>query len=384
MTKMPRRPLGRTGMEASIIGLGCEHLEGKDQATVDAVIGAALDHGINIMDIFMPGDVVRERIGRALAGRRNDVLIQGHLGVVNFDGSFRTRDISVCQKGFDALLKYLQTDYIDLGMMFYIETESDFQKAFETPHYDYICSLKKSGVIRAIGASTHNAATALRMVEGGYLDTLMFSINPAFDRMPPEAGLDGYFSPKLAEARDLPMEHTREKLYTTCAAKGVGITAMKSLAAGWLLNANQTPFRHPLTVAQCAHYALTRPGVASVLVGCATPDEVAEACRYPSLSDIQRDYRGVIMGDAGSLSGKCMYCNHCLPCPADLDIAALTNLLDRHRIHTQSLASLENDYAALEHKAGACLQCGQCEQNCPFGVSVMQNMRECATLFEGK
>jgi len=62
----------------------------------------------------------------------------------------------------------------------------------------------------------------------------------------------------------------RNQLYQLCEQKEVAITVMKPLGAGKLLSKEHTPFKKPLTLAQCIHYALSRPGVASVLPGCQT------------------------------------------------------------------------------------------------------------------
>ena len=80
---MEYRRIGRTEMSASVIGLGTEHLDRKPPAVVEETIHAALDMGINMMDLFMPGEEVRRNIGRALAGRREKMLIQGHIGSVD-------------------------------------------------------------------------------------------------------------------------------------------------------------------------------------------------------------------------------------------------------------------------------------------------------------
>jgi predicted aldo/keto reductase-like oxidoreductase len=79
MKDMMYRAIGKTGMAAGVIGLGAEHLDGKPFQTVDEVIGAAMDHGVNMMDLFMPGEAVRSNIGRALKGKRDRMLIQGHI-----------------------------------------------------------------------------------------------------------------------------------------------------------------------------------------------------------------------------------------------------------------------------------------------------------------
>ncbi len=64
------RTLGKTGMEVSAIGLGCEHLDRKPYEQVRETIYEAFDHGVNIMDVFMPGREIREHIAKALGGKR--------------------------------------------------------------------------------------------------------------------------------------------------------------------------------------------------------------------------------------------------------------------------------------------------------------------------
>lgn len=61
---MHYRQLGKTGMSASVVGLGTEHLDNKPYPLVEEVIHAALERGINMMDLFMPGDAVRTHIAK--------------------------------------------------------------------------------------------------------------------------------------------------------------------------------------------------------------------------------------------------------------------------------------------------------------------------------
>lgn len=74
---MEYRQIGKTGEKSSIIGLGCEHLDGKPFEQVQETVDAALENGVNLLDVFMPGDEVRQNIARALGGRRSQVMIRG-------------------------------------------------------------------------------------------------------------------------------------------------------------------------------------------------------------------------------------------------------------------------------------------------------------------
>lgn len=379
------RELGNTGLRVSEIGLGAEHLEGLPSAEVSAVICRALEAGINIIDVFMSEPQVRSHIGAALGSRRRCVVLQGHIGAAWLNGQYtRTRDPALCRTFFEDWLTRLNTDYADIGMLHYIDSEDDFDRVFHGEVLRYALHLKQNGTIRALGMSSHNPAVARKAVETGVLDVLLFSINPAYDLMPADAALDALFAPESYQAPELHgIDPARALLYQTCLSRGVGITVMKPLAAGTLLSAQTSPFGRALTPAQCIHYALTRPAVASVLVGCRTPQEVDAAAAYESASDTQRDYSSVL-GSAPlfSMQGRCMYCNHCLPCPAQIDIAAVGKYLDMALLHDgQAPASAAEHYRLLPSHASDCIECRSCERNCPFGVKVVERMHKAREIF---
>lgn len=378
---MEYRQIGRTGLQAGVVGLGCEHLDGKPYAVVEETIHAALDNGINLMDLFMPGEEVRSNIGRALAGRRDRMMIQGHICSVDLNQQYDiSRDPAVCRRYFETLLRCLRTDYIDFGMLFFVDSAADYSAAFESDILEYAQDLKRRGVIRAIGASSHNPVTARRIVESGAVDLLMFSINPAFDMMPPDSELE-----KMIGAPGelmTGMNPVRAELYRLCEQRDVGITVMKSLGAGKLISPEHTPFCKPLTVAQCIHYALTRPAVVSALVGCCSAAQVREAVGYLELSDAERDYAPIVGSRRNDFKGNCVYCNHCRPCPAGIDIAAVNKYLDIAKLEESTIPpSIAQHYRALEHTASQCIGCGSCEKRCPFGVPVIENMKLAARLF---
>lgn len=379
---MQYRPIGNTGLSASIIGLGTEHLDNKPYELVEEVIHAALEQNINMMDLFMPGDVVRTNIGKALGEKRREVILQGHIGSVDLREQYDTsRDLEVCKRYFDKLLHCLKTDYIDVGMLFFLDSEAEVDALFDNGIVAYAQDLKRQGVLRAIGASAHNPATARRMVESGEIDLLMFSINPIFDLMAGTSDIMRMMGNDFAS-----MVHThdlaRAELYRLCESKNVAITVMKTLAAGKLLSAEHTPFSGPMTPAQCIHYALTRPAVVSTLIGCQSREQVLESVRYLTISEAEKDYAPIVGSVKRDFRGSCVYCNHCLPCPSEINIAEVNKYLDIAALDENNIPpGTQHHYKALQKHASDCIECESCEERCPFGVPVRQNMQRAVQLF---
>ena len=176
----------------------------------------------------------------------------------------------------------------------------------------------------------------------------------------------------------------REALYRLCEARGVGITTMKTYAAGTLLRAESSPFGAALTPVQCIHYALTRPAVASTLIGCRSVEQVRQAVAYETADEAAKDYASVLSSASlyAGAQGRCMYCNHCLPCPVHLDVAQVNKMLDLALAGEEVPPTVRAHYAALDHHAAECLACGACESRCPFHVPVSDRMAKAAALFE--
>jgi uncharacterized protein len=379
---MNYREIGKTGYQGSVIGLGGEHLDGKPYEQVKETVDAALEQGINIIDVFMPGREVRENIAKALGSRRNEVMIQGHIGSTDIGMQYDiSRDLPVVQRYSEDLLRIFG-GYIDFGMMFFIDSEEDYRGVFDTGFADYVQRLKKQGDIGHIGFSSHNPDMATRVIETGLPEMLLFSINLAFDLYPAEAYVLDEMEKGLDSAAFKGLDPKRAAFYRYCEQKGVGITVMKTMGAGKLLSAQHTPFSQPMTVAQCIHYALTRPAVASVMLGLKTRAEVLEAVRYLDMADSERDYTPVLGTLRNDFRGNCVYCSHCQPCPAQIDIAAVNKYLDIARLDEGNIPpSIRSHYAALAQSGKDCIGCGSCESRCPFGVAIIENMAAAARIF---
>ena len=230
---MKMRPLGKTGIMVSEIGLGCEHLQGKPYEQIKSVLDAAEECGINAMDTFMSQMEVRRDIGRALRGRRGRFIIQGHIGSVWTDGQYkRSRDLAESKAFFEDYLAKYGTDYIDIGMLHFVDGDEDWEALKDGPLMEYAHDLKRKGTIRAVGMSSHAPITALKAVRSGLIDVLMFSLNPAYDMLSEDCTVDDLFDPATYDADRLTLNGQRAQLYAECERLGVGITVMKSLGAG--------------------------------------------------------------------------------------------------------------------------------------------------------
>ncbi|MCI8697563.1 MAG: 4Fe-4S binding protein [Oscillospiraceae bacterium] len=381
---MRYRRLGKTGLMVSEIGFGAEWMERHSPEECRAVLDRAEEHGMNILDCWMSDPRVRDSLGQALAGRRERWYIQGHIGSTWQDGQYvRTRDVDKCRAAFEDLLARLQTDYIDLGMIHFVDTQADWDSAMGGPYLDYVERLRAQGVVRHIGMSTHNPAMARKAVESGLVEMILFSVNPAFDMHPATDDLDTYFDWDNYRADLGGIDPQRAELYRLCEARDVGITVMKPYAGGRLFDERRSPFGVALTPVQCLHYCLTRPGVAAVMAGYDTPEHVDQAAAYETAPEEEKDYAGVLSTAPKHTfgGGECAYCGHCKPCPAHIDIAMVNKYYDLASMQAQVPASVRAHYLALDHHAGECVGCGACESRCPFGVEVVRRMAQTAALF---
>lgn len=381
---MNYRRLGKTGLMVSEIGFGGEWMERHTPQECKAVLERAEALGINILDCWMSEPNVRSSLGQALAGRRERWYIQGHIGSTWQGGQYvRTRDVDQCRAAFEDLLERFQTDYIDLGMIHFVDTEDDWAGAMSGPYLDYVKELKAQGKIRHIGMSTHNPVMAKKAAQSGIVEMILFSVNPAFDMHPATDDLDAYFAWENYRADLGGIDPARSELYKLCEQEDVGITVMKPYAGGRLFDAQRSPFGVALTPVQCLHYCLTRPAVASVLAGYDTPEQVEQAVAYETASDEERDYASVLAHAPRHTfgQGECTYCGHCRPCPVHIDIAMVNKYYDLATMQSQVPATVKAHYLALEHHAGECVGCKGCEGRCPFGVPIAQRMTRTAGLF---
>ena len=378
---MRTRILGKTGLEVSEVGFGGEWLERHPEEDGIELIKYAHEKGINIIDCWMPDPKSRDIIGKAIAEHRNEWYVQGHIGSTWQNGQYvRTRDMKFVKPAFEDLVERIGGGYIDLGMIHYVDAQEDWDICMNTDYIKYVHELHDKGLIRHIGLSTHNPRIAKMAVETGFVEMILFSINPAFDMKPASENLDTMFEGYDQGLSGINPE--RAELYRLCEEKNVGITVMKGFFGGALFDPARSPFGVVFTPEQCIHYALTRPGVCSVLCGYDTKEQVDAAVAYETASDDEKDYASVIASaPLHSYMGQCTYCGHCKPCPMELDIAMINKFYDLAIQQPKVPESVHAHYEALAHTASECIGCQSCESRCPFGVKIAERMTRTAELF---
>ena len=168
------------------------------------------------------------------------------------------------------------------------------------------------------------------------------------------------------------------ELFQRCQREGVGISVMKPFFAGRLLSADQSPFGAALTRSQCLQYAIDRPGVLVVVPGVQTMEHLDQILEFLTATDEEKDYSVIGTFTADTVTGTCVYCNHCQPCPAGIDIGRVNKYYDL-ALAGDTIAA--NHYTKLSVNADACLHCGHCESRCPFGVKQESRMETIARYF---
>lgn len=383
------RKLGRTNVDVGVIGMGCEYLWHSSREDVVSVVQEAVDNGVNFLDLFVSTPQTRENYGYALKGRRDKVLLAGHLGSVDQDGQYqKSRDKKASIEYINQFYSKLQTDYIDVLFLHNCDEEDDRKQIFaEDGLYSVARDLQQQGKARFIGFSTHNTQLAIQVALSGKVDVIMFPINPLFDLLPRDTGTPRIFDKNFKETlseEEIKNYPEKKDLYLTCLRENVGLVSMKPYAGGNLLKEHTGGLLQgmlSLTPVQCISYALSQPGVAAVIPGCKSLAEIHAALNYLHATEIEKDYGEISESDLWKYKDQCQYCNHCLPCPVKIDIAEVTRLKDA--AEEQMTESLKAQYQALEVKASECTACGACESRCPFGVDSVENMQRAAVLFEG-
>ncbi|WP_432950891.1 aldo/keto reductase [Kribbella sp. CA-253562] len=213
---MDYRPLGRTGITVSELCLGAMMFGAAGNPDHDdsiRIIHRALDAGINFVDtadIYSAGES-EEIVGKALAGRRDDVVLATKVGLpFDNDPNHRGASRRWIIESVDRSLRRLGTDWIDLYQIHRLDPDVDIDETLGA-----LTDLVRQGKIRAFGAST---VPASEIVEAQW--TAERRGRERFRTEQPPYSL-------LARAIE-------NDVLPTCLRYGMGVLTYSPLAMGWL------------------------------------------------------------------------------------------------------------------------------------------------------
>ena len=364
---MEYRKLPHGDERIGVLGLGMGGIQKSSDEEIEKIIRKAIDHGVNFFDLCAGGRNVYLPFGKAIAGQRDKVMFQLHFGAVyNEKGEYGwSRDLQVIRDTFEWELQTLGTDYADFGFLHCIDEDDDFDALLENGILDYVKEMKAAGKVRRIGFSSHTPSVANRVLDTGLIDLMMFSINPAYD---------------LEQGDELGIGSTSERaaLFRRCESLGVGISVMKPFHGGKLLDEKTSPFHVAMTRYQCIQYSLDRPGVLAVVPGIRNMDDLDVLLGFADAPDSEKDYSVIGQFTPVAAQGNCVYCNHCQPCPAGIDVGLVNKYYDLALAGDDMAA---NHYGKLSINADACVGCGHCDSRCPFHTAQSTRMKEIAAYF---
>lgn len=353
------RKLPHGAEEISVIGMGTSVAGEVSAKKAAELFTYAMDHGINYFDFAGGHAAIFPGMGEALKGRRKDAMLQVHFGADYTSGEYGWNlNLEGVKRSVDWQMKNLGIQEIDFGFMHCLDEVNDLEEYVSNGVLDYLLGLKKQGVVKHLGLSTHAPKLANKVLNLGIIDMLMFSINPMYDY-----GQGEYSVGSGSE---------RYELYSRCEKEGVGISVMKPFNAGQLLDAKKSPFRQALTPVQCIQYALDRPGVLTVMQGAADIEQLKQNLAFLDAADEEKDYSIIGSFTPEETKGLCVYCKHCHPCPAGLDIGLINKYYDLAKMG--DILAKEH-YLSLDKTAKDCISCGHCNRRCPFTVSQLERMR---------
>ncbi len=362
-SKMQYRHCPKCPSKISILGLGTASIQGSE-TDIAKTVEYAVRNGMNLFDLATKNTATFKGVGLVLAGTRKDVFLQVHFGADYSSGQYGcTTDLSIIKKSIADQLVDLHTDYIDFGYIHCVDTVEKLNTYIRNGLFDYIKALKREHIVHRIGLSSHNPQIVNLVLDMNILDTVMFSINPAYDYQ-----LGGYANGNTRE---------RNRMYQRIQEAGVGLMAMKPFCGGRLLEKQYSPFSVEFNRIQCLQYALDKPAVLSVLAGCRTTEDLQKFLYYLNATEDEKDYS--LLKDIDRIKNAgCVYCGHCQPCPSGLNISLINKYYDL-AVYGDVLAA--DHYHRLEQNAQTCTHCGTCSSRCPFGIDQSQRMTKISSYF---
>jgi hypothetical protein len=328
--------LGATALEISEIGFGGIPIIPLPREEAVSVVKHCFDLGITFFDTANMYPTSEEKIGIALKSNRNEVVIATKTTQRSAQGAADHIDLS---------LRQLQTDWIDLYQLHNVSNaEALSQVLAPQGAYEAVSKARDAGKIRFIGISSHSIATATEALKTGLFQTLQFPFN--FIESDPA-----------------------DQLFPLASQNQVGLIGMKPLGGGVLERADlcfRFLQRHP--------YVVPIPGIRAEKEA----DEIVKLYRNPQpLSEA--DLKGIeqIRSELGEKF--CRRCEYCMPCEQGVQIPSVFML--KAVVKRLSREGVKGWLGKAMESAEQCIECGECEQKCPYHLPICDLLKENLALY---
>jgi predicted aldo/keto reductase-like oxidoreductase len=329
--------LGKTGLEVSRVGMGGIPLTRPSEEDAIKVVQRALDLGINFFDTAIGYGISEERIGKALAamaGRRDRVILATKGGTVQH---------------IEWSLQRLRTDYIDLWQFHGINSFERLGEVLQPGGaLEEVQQARRASKIRHIGFSSHSLRVALEAVASGRFETVQFPLN--------------FISAEAVE-----------ELVPLARAHDVGFIAMKPFAGGRIRDAN-------LALKYLLRFdnVVPDPGIERV----EEIEEIVGIVNSGQWKLTPQEWQAIEAIRARVGTRFCRQCEYCMPCPQGVHIPGVMYLPILWELWPPdwflSWAYVKN---AVESAQG-CLQCGECEEKCPYQLPIREMIVENIAFYE--
>jgi uncharacterized protein len=316
---MDKIRLGRTGLMVSRSGFGSLPIQRISFDESREILIKAYEGGINFFDTARQYSDSEEKIGYALSGVRENIIIAT---------KSHAEDKKTLFEHLETSLKNLKTDYIDL---YQIHNPSELPDPNDPDGlYAGMLEAKEKGLIRHIGITNHSIKNAIAAAESGLYETVQFPLN------------------SLSSGEDL-------ELVELCRKLDIGVIAMKAMSGGLITNPAST-----FTFLRQYGNILPIWGVQKMSE---IEDFIALENNPPLLDEVMWE---IIKSDRAELAGDfCRGCGYCLPCPAGIDIPnqARISLMMKRAPYGEFL---EDSFKEKMDLINNCINCGHCRDNCPY------------------
>ncbi|MDO5300716.1 MAG: aldo/keto reductase, partial [Clostridia bacterium] len=324
------------GLRVSRMGFGGIPIQKVDAAATRTLMERLAQSGVNYIDTARGYTVSEQYLGEALCGLRDRF-------VVATKSMARTREAMAGD--IDISLKNLRTDYIDLYQV-HNPSLADLEKVIAPGGaLEALLEAKAAGKIGHIGLTAHMPGVFERALELDWVETIMFPYNI--------------------------VETQGEELMRRCAQKNIGFICMKPMAGGALEDA-----------ALALRFIRRNRDVSVVIPGMYAVEEIEQnlaAMEDTSPLTAQEQERiETIRRELGTQF--CRRCNYCQPCTAGISISGifvLEGYLKRYGLGDWA----RQRYAAMDQKAGDCVDCGACEARCPYQLPIRGMLARCKAEF---